>query len=75
MIVEGHTDTIGTKKANMAISQKRAKAVQNYLVSSGKVEASNIEARGMGYERPITDNKTAQGRAQNRRIDLVIEAQ
>jgi len=74
VIVEGHTDTVGTKQANMAISEKRAKAVQNYLVSSGKVEASNIEARGMGYERPITDNKTAQGRAQNRRIDLVIEA-
>jgi Outer membrane protein and related peptidoglycan-associated (lipo)proteins len=75
VIIEGHTDTVGTKQANMAISEKRAKAVQNYLVSSGKVDASNLEARGMGYERPITDNKTAAGRAQNRRIDLVIEAQ
>jgi OOP family OmpA-OmpF porin len=74
VIVEGHTDTVGTKKANMAISEKRAKAVQDYLVSSGKVDASNIESRGLGYERPITDNKTAQGRALNRRIDLVIEA-
>ncbi|MNK12037.1 Peptidoglycan-binding protein ArfA [compost metagenome] len=74
VIVEGHTDTVGSRQANMVVSEKRAKAVEKYLVTNG-VDADRIEAVGMGYQNPVSDNKTPQGRAQNRRIDVIIEAQ
>lgn len=71
--VEGYTDSVGPDEKNQAISEKRAEAVQNYMVNKGKLSSNQIKAVGRGEENPISDNKTARGRSENRRIDLVIE--
>ncbi|WP_185903012.1 OmpA family protein [Bacteriovorax stolpii] len=75
--IEGHTDSIGGKKVNDRLSQNRAQAVKDYLQSSGGgIESSaKIEAVGYGYQKPLATNKTADGRAQNRRVDIVIKPQ
>ncbi len=69
--VEGHTDDRGKAEANRALSQARAEAVRDYLVKQG-VEGGRLEAKGFGPDRPVTSNKTAQGRATNRRVEFVI---
>ncbi|MGE5086159.1 MAG: OmpA family protein [Bacillota bacterium] len=70
--VEGHTDSTGSANTNMRISEMRAKAVQDQLIANGAA-SEKVNAVGMGDEKPISNNTTATGRAQNRRIDLVIE--
>lgn len=72
IVVEGHTDSIGTEAANMKLSQKRADVVREFLVSKG-VEASRIKAEGRGEGTPVADNKTPEGRANNRRVEIVIK--
>ncbi|HXH93977.1 MAG TPA: OmpA family protein [Thermoanaerobaculia bacterium] len=69
--VEGHTDNVGGKDTNQALSEKRADAVRDYLVSAG-IPSDHISASGKGEESPIVTNKTAAGRQQNRRVELVI---
>ncbi|MFO0760157.1 MAG: OmpA family protein [Byssovorax sp.] len=69
--VEGHTDSVGTAAANQTLSEKRAQAVREYLVSRG-VPADAIKAVGYGPTRPVADNKTAEGRADNRRVEIVV---
>jgi outer membrane protein OmpA-like peptidoglycan-associated protein len=69
--VEGHTDNVGGKETNQALSEKRADAVRDYLVSAG-IPSDHISASGKGEESPIVTNKTAAGRQQNRRVELVI---
>jgi len=71
--VEGHTDSVGSPEANREISEKRAEAVQDYMVSKGKISSNQIKAIGRGEDNPISDNKTEHGRSENRRIDLLIE--
>jgi outer membrane protein OmpA-like peptidoglycan-associated protein len=74
--VEGHTDSVGGKKVNDRLSQNRAEAVKNYLQANGggmSEESSKIEAVGYGYQKPLATNKTASGRAQNRRVDIIIK--
>ncbi|WP_373997795.1 OmpA family protein [Bdellovibrio bacteriovorus] len=71
--IEGHTDSTGSFEKNKELSEQRAEAVQKYLVTNGAVAEEQVEAVGVGPEKPISDNTTPQGRAQNRRIDLVIE--
>lgn len=73
--VEGHTDSLGSPEKNREVSEKRAEAVQNYIVNQGKISSNQVKAVGMGEESPISDNSTARGRSENRRIDLVIEPQ
>lgn len=70
--VQGHTDSTGAAETNMRISEERAKSVQQALIASG-AHSQNVDAIGLGDEKPISNNDTATGRAQNRRIDLVIE--
>jgi outer membrane protein OmpA-like peptidoglycan-associated protein len=70
--VEGHTDANGTDAANLILSQDRADAVGKYLVTNLGVNANRISAIGYGESRPVSTNETADGRAKNRRIDLVI---
>jgi outer membrane protein OmpA-like peptidoglycan-associated protein len=69
--VEGHTDNVGGTAMNQSLSEKRANAVRDYLVSAG-ISGDHITASGMGEESPIATNKTAAGRQQNRRVELVI---
>ncbi len=69
--VEGHTDSQGTERDNMLLSKKRAEQVRKYLISSG-ISAERIEAKGFGESMPIDSNKTAKGRKNNRRVDVII---
>ncbi|MGZ3416879.1 MAG: OmpA family protein [Polyangiales bacterium] len=73
-VVEGHTDTQGTESANQILSQKRAEAVREYLIVHG-VAPDSISAVGKGQLQPIADNKTVEGRAMNRRVEIVIQKQ
>lgn len=69
--IEGHTDSTGNESVNLRISQQRADAVKAQLVTLG-VESSRIEAVGMGQDFPIASNDTAEGRSQNRRVDVIL---
>lgn len=69
--IEGHTDDRGTREHNVALSQKRADAVADYLVSKG-VDRSRITTKGAGPDQPVADNGTEEGRAQNRRIEFKL---
>jgi len=69
--VEGHTDWIGSEAYNMKLSQKRAESVVQYLVGKG-VPSTKLEPVGYGKTRPIATNKTAEGRAQNRRVEFNV---
>lgn len=71
-IVEGHTDSRGSASYNQDLSQRRADAVRDYLVNRG-YPAERIQARGMGKGSPIADNASPEGRANNRRVEIVIE--
>jgi OmpA-OmpF porin, OOP family len=68
--VEGHTDDVGDPKSNQALSEQRARAVMSAIVRQG-VDAGRLTAAGYGQARPIADNKTEEGRAKNRRVELV----
>jgi outer membrane protein OmpA-like peptidoglycan-associated protein len=72
LIVEGHTDSQGSTSYNQGLSQRRADAVRDYLVQRG-YPADRIQARGMGKSHPIADNASPEGRANNRRVEIVIE--
>jgi OOP family OmpA-OmpF porin len=72
VIVEGHTDTTGSIEVNQQLSQERATAVKDYLVSNDTLPGSSVLAVGYGSARPLMSNETAEGRAVNRRIDVII---
>ena len=69
--IEGHADAIGTQEYNLALGERRANSARDYLISRG-VAAARIRTVSFGEDRPIADNNTAQGRAQNRRAHLVV---
>jgi outer membrane protein OmpA-like peptidoglycan-associated protein len=69
--VEGHTDSVGSEEFNQKLSEQRAGAVRDYLVSSG-VSADNVTSRGFGKLQPVASNDTAEGRQRNRRVELVV---
>lgn len=70
--LEGYTDSIGTEAYNKALSERRANAVRNYLVKEGGVGKKEIKAVGYGKSNPVASNKTAAGRAKNRRVEILI---
>lgn len=72
IIVEGHTDAQGSTSSNVALSQRRAEAVRSYLVQRG-CQPDRIQSRGLGEDRPIADNNSAEGRANNRRVEIIVE--
>jgi outer membrane protein OmpA-like peptidoglycan-associated protein len=71
VVVEGYTDSKGSQSRNMELSQQRADSVRVYLVSRG-FPAEKILAHGMGPDRPVAENTSAEGRANNRRVEIVI---
>jgi len=72
IVVEGHTDSKGSDSYNLELSARRAEAVRSYLVSRG-IDESRIRAEGLGLTRPVADNKSAEGRANNRRVEIVVQ--
>ena len=68
-VVEGHTDSVGDKASNMKLSQRRADSVRSYLIKTFGVAPERLEAKGYGPSKPRASNKTAAGKAQNRRIE------
>jgi outer membrane protein OmpA-like peptidoglycan-associated protein len=73
VVVEGYTDSKGSQRTNMSLSLRRAESVRAYLVNRG-FPTEKISARGMGPDRPVADNANAEGRANNRRVEIVIAA-
>lgn len=69
--VTGHTDSTGGRQLNLNLSEQRGETVANYLASR-EVARSRMFVQGLGFDQPIADNGTAQGRAQNRRVELYI---
>lgn len=69
VLVTGHTDSIGDKDYNIALGERRAEAVVNYMVSKG-VDSGRLTPVGLGFSQPIADNSTEEGRSQNRRIEF-----
>ncbi len=69
--VEGHTDITGSHETNMTLSFARAISVQDYLIGQG-VAASSIEVEGLGPDQPIADNESKEGRARNRRVEIIL---
>ncbi|KAF1858419.1 hypothetical protein Lal_00014930 [Lupinus albus] len=71
IIAVGHTDSVGTDEYNQKLSVRRAEAVKAYLQSKG-VEANRVYTEGKGEKQPVADNKTAAGRAKNRRVEIEV---
>jgi outer membrane protein OmpA-like peptidoglycan-associated protein len=71
ILVEGHTDNVGSEEYNLKLSEKRARSVYDFLVTQG-VEPGRMATQGYGMSQPVESNATAEGRQKNRRVDLVI---
>lgn len=72
LVVEGHTDSQGSNAYNQALSQRRADAVRDYLVQKG-YPSNQVQARGQGEGSPVAENNSGEGRANNRRVEIVIQ--
>jgi len=70
--IEGHTDNVGKADHNLKLSRERAESVMNYLVSQG-IDPSRITALGCGQTKPVADNRTAEGKGKNRRVEAEME--
>jgi outer membrane protein OmpA-like peptidoglycan-associated protein len=69
--IEGHTDSVGEDAANLVLSEQRAKAVKDFLISAG-IGADRLKSRGFGRTKPVGPNDSDEGRAQNRRVEFTI---
>ncbi|MFB4371519.1 OmpA family protein, partial [Pseudomonas sp. LR_1] len=70
--IVGYTDSTGSREHNMALSQRRAQSVTSYLTAQG-IDGSRLSSRGAGPDNPIADNASAEGRAQNRRVEVNLK--
>ena len=71
VIAVGHTDSVGADAYNQGLSVKRSEAVKAYLVSAG-IEKNRVYTEGKGEKQPVADNKTREGRAKNRRVEIEV---
>ena len=71
VIAVGHTDSIGSDAYNQGLSMRRSEAVKAYLVSNG-IEKNRVYTEGKGEKQPVADNKTREGRAKNRRVEIEV---
>ena len=71
VIAVGHTDSVGSDAYNQALSVRRSEAVKAYLVSKG-IEKNRVYTEGKGEKQPVADNKTSEGRAKNRRVEIEV---
>lgn len=71
VLIEGHTDNTGSAQLNQRLSEQRAESVRSGLVARG-VPAARMQAKGIGFSQPVGDNATEEGRAQNRRVEIVM---
>src|SRR5258706_15281799 len=69
--LSGHTDSVGTEAYNQALSERRVGAVRDYVVKKG-VDSGRVSGQGFGESKPIADNKTKEGRAKNRRVEIKV---
>jgi outer membrane protein OmpA-like peptidoglycan-associated protein len=69
--VEGHTDSTGSAETNRILSRHRATTVRDYLIGQG-VDAGSISIEGLGPDQPVADNATSEGRARNRRVEIIL---
>jgi hypothetical protein len=69
--ISGHTDNVGDPKSNISLSEKRARSVFNYLTQNG-IEPARLSNKGYGESKPVADNSTERGRAENRRTEMMI---
>jgi OmpA-OmpF porin, OOP family len=67
----GYTDNVGTEAYNQALSERRVNSVKSYVVGKG-VDSGRVSGQGFGESKPIADNKTAEGRAKNRRVEIKV---
>jgi outer membrane protein OmpA-like peptidoglycan-associated protein len=74
VVIEGHTDSNGNDDSNLRLSQQRADSVRTYLVSRG-VKAERVQALGKGEAQPVASNDTPEGRANNRRVEIIVQKQ
>ena len=73
VMIEGHTDSTGSKAINQKLSDERAMAVKQYLEANATNKEVAFDSKGFGFEKPIASNKSLEGRAQNRRVDVIIQ--
>lgn len=73
LIVSGHTDSLGSDELNMSLSQQRAEKVAQFLAQVGRISPNRIEHKGFGESRPVASNETDDGRASNRRVEILIK--
>lgn len=73
VVIEGHTDSIGSDAYNEKLSRERADAVKNYMVEKNGIDANRIKAIGFGEKQPVASNDTSEGRAQNRRVEAAVD--
>lgn len=72
VLIEGHTDSVGSAAHNRELSRQRAESVRSHLVRAG-IDPQRLSVAGMGMDRPVASNDTAMGRQQNRRVEIIIE--
>jgi len=73
VVIEGHTDNVGGKIPNEKLSEQRADSVKNYLIKKFGIEESRLTAKGYGMSKPLTSNKTQEGRQKNRRVEAAVD--
>jgi OOP family OmpA-OmpF porin len=71
--VQGHTDSRGSARYNLKLSQRRTRSVRRYLINKGGIDGSRLTAKGYGESKPIATNRTRKGRAKNRRVEFHIK--